>query len=201
MKTNFALLSLILLVLISSCTSSEDDGIVIEPTTSLEITLKDNLGNNLQDVVVKLFSSQDDWENQTNQVGSTKYSDASGVVRFNDLSNIKYYWYAEKGCANNIYGSITTVSPIEKTKVTTVTSILEKTGFISLKSTSNNPYRIYINGTILTEMNGNESKNFTAKEGAYTVRVLQLSGYILYPTDKTYNITVGCGQTISVTFP
>ncbi len=199
MKKLIVLLLAIPLLILSSC--SKEDEIVIEPTTSLEITFKDKLGNNVQNVVVRLFSSQNDWSNETNQVGATKATNAEGKVTFDNLSNIKYYWLAEKGCINNIFGSVTTASPLVKTKKTTVSTILEVTGTIQLKSTSSNPYRIYINGDVLTDMNGGESSIYIFVEGSYSVRVLQLSGFVLFPTDKTYNVTISCGQTAIVTFP
>jgi archaellum component FlaF (FlaF/FlaG flagellin family) len=190
----------ICLLLLVSC-SSDDANSIIAPKTSLEITFKDELGNSMQDVVVKLFSSQDDWNNGTNQVGTVHYSDADGVVLFEDISNIKYYWLAEKGCQNNVYGGVTTTTPLAEGKKTTITNILKKSGTLTLTSTSSNPYRIFINGTAEIDLQGNATKSYILPEGTYTVRVLQLSGYILYPTDKTYSPSISCGNTTTVKFP
>jgi len=37
--------------------------------------------------------------------------------------------------------------------------------------------------------------------GSYSIRVLQLSGYVFTPTDQTYTGTLSCGQTMTTTFP
>jgi len=37
--------------------------------------------------------------------------------------------------------------------------------------------------------------------GYYTIRVLQVSGYAVYPTDETFSGTLGCGATLTTTFP
>lgn len=195
------LLSLMALGLfaITSCIKDEAEP---TPKTSLEVSIKDNLGNPVRDAVVKLYSSETDWKKGTNQVGAVQYSDAEGRVTFDNLSNIKYYWFAEKGCLNNVNGSITTTSPLAEGVKNTVNSILTGTGTLKFTSTSSNPYRIYINGTPIFDMNGNTTETlYYIPVGAYTLRVLQLSGYVLYPTDKTYNGNLTCGGTLTTTFP
>lgn len=199
MKRVFLFTISIVLAVLSSC--SQDD-LGVEPKTYLDIYVKDNLGNPVQDAVVKLYSSEDDWKKGTNQVGAVQYSDAQGKVVFDGVSNIKYYWLATKGCYNNVYGSITTVSPIPKGQRSSVNTIINPSGTIKLTSTSSNPYRIYLNGNAIMDMSGGSTEYWNyLPTGSYSVRVLQLSGYILYPTDKTYTVTVSCGNTSVVTFP
>lgn len=172
-----------------------------QPTT-LEITLKDELANLLTGVSVKLYPSQDDWINGTNQVGTTLTSDASGKVKFSSLSALKYYWLAEKDCKNNVNGGITTVSALTVNTNNTVEVILTGTGTLKFTNTSSNPYRIYINGVSTYDLPGGlVLYKYYKPTGAYTLRVLQLSGYALYPTDLTYNGTLTCGSTLSTTFP
>lgn len=171
-------------------------------STSLELSLKDELGNIVSGASVKLYSSETDWKNSTNQVGTTQFSDASGKVKFNNLSNIKYYWFAEKDCKNNVNGAITTTSPLTSNVNNTVNAILSSTGTLKFVSTSSNPYRVFINGTAVFDMNGGTTQyKYYMPTGSYSLRVLQLSGYVLYPTDKTYNGTLTCGQTLTTTFP
>jgi hypothetical protein len=190
------------LTIISSC-SKDDDVQPVQPVqTSLELTLKDNLGNIISGAAVKLYSSQTDWNNGTNQVGTTQFSDASGKVKFNNLSNIKYYWFAEKDCQNNVNGAVTTTSALTANVNNTLNVILTSTGTLRFVSNSNNPYRIFINGTVAFDMNGNTTqvRNYMPT-GSYSIRVLQLSGYVFSPTDQTYTGTLGCGQTLTTTFP
>jgi hypothetical protein len=197
-KVIFLIIALIGLMTINSCKKEE-----VKPTpTSLEVTLKDNLGNKISGASVKLYSSQTNWNNGANQVGTTQFSDASGKVKFNDLSNIKYFWFAEKDCQNNVNGGITTTSALTANVNNTVDVILSSTGTLKFVSTSSNPYRIYINGNAAFDMNGGTTQfKYYMPTGSYSIRVLQLSGYVISPTDKTYTGTIGCGQTLTTTFP
>lgn len=203
MKSKLFLLTLlVVLTILSSCKKDDDD---IQPTitpTSLELTLKDDLGNIVTGASVKLYSSQTDWSNGTNQVGITQFSDASGKVKFSDLSSIKYYWLAEKDCKNNANGRVTSTSALTANINNTINVILSSTGTLKFVSTSSNPYRIYINGTAAFDMNGGITQyNYYMPTGSYSIRVLQLSGYLFTPTDRTYTGTLNCGQTITITFP
>ncbi len=199
MKKIITLIVVALSLGLSSCTK---DDLGVEVKTYLDIYVKDNLGNPVQGAEVKLYSSETDWKNSSNQVGAAQYSNSEGKAVFEGVSNIKYYWLATKGCNNNVNGSVTTVSPLNKGERNSVNTILTSTGNIRLNSTSSNPYRIYINGNAILDMQGGAVQYWNyLPVGTYTVRVLQLSGYILYPTDKTYSVNITCGNTTAVTFP
>ena len=173
-----------------------------EPTpTSLELTLRDELGNVVSGATVKLYSSATDLINGTNLVGSIQYSDAAGKVKFSNLSNIIYYWYAEKDCKNNAYGTITTTTPLTSNVNNQLNVVLSSTGTIKFVNTSSDPYAVYINGTFGFNMNGGATEYRSGKTGSYSIRVLQLSGYFFTPTEETFNVALTCGQTFSVTFP
>lgn len=171
--------------------------------TSLKLTLINEVGNPVSGANVKLYASQTDYNNRTNQVGSTQFSNSDGQVTFEDLASIKYFWFAEKDCRNNSKGAATTTSPITEGKINAVDNvILSPYGSLRLTSTSTNPYKIYINGNYVFDLNGGASQTVNnLPTGSISVRVLQISGYIISPTDKTYNGTIGCGQTFDVTFP
>jgi len=145
MKTNILILMILIGFCVSSCKKAET------PTTNLELTLKDDLGNIVSGSSVKLYSSETDWTNGTNQVGTTQFSDASGKVKFSDLSNIKYYWFAEKDCKNNWHGASTTTSALTANITNTINVILSSSGTLTFTNTSSNPYHIYINGTLSFE--------------------------------------------------
>jgi len=194
-KNNLILMVFVCLTVLISCIKD------ITPT-SLEITVQDNSGNIVSGASVKLYSSISDWTNATNQIGATQYSDASGKVEFTGLSNIKYYWYVEKDCQNNFNGTNTTASALVA-EVTNLSSVvISGTGTLKLVSNSSYPYSIYINGTYAFDMNGGTTdyEDFMPT-GYYTIRVLQVSGYSGYPTDETFTGTLGCGATLTTTFP
>lgn len=199
-KFNVLLFVVIGILMLNSCKKKEEE--VKPDPTRLQITVRDELGNVIPGSTVKLYTSQTDWEKQTNQVGSTQFSDATGNVTFSDLSAIKYYFFAEKDCKNNFHGGAVTTTPLAANITTTVNAVLSNTGTLSFQNTSTNPYKVFVNGVEQFDMSGKTTSALGyVKTGSYSVRVLQISGYAISPTDETYTGTVGCGQTLQVIFP
>ncbi len=171
-------------------------------TTGMIFSLTDDVGNPISGASMRLYTNESDWRYRTNQVGTTQVSDGSGKVTFSDLSNIKYYFYAEKGCRSNINGAIVTAVPLTTNMISSFNLVLSGAGSIYIRNTSSNPYRVYLDGAEMFEMSGGTIRSLSdIKTGSYRIRVLQLSGYAIYPTDKSYNVTVTCGGTASVVFP
>lgn len=197
MKTNIlVLMAIICLAIPSSCKKDEP-----APTT-LELTLKDELGNIVSGASVELYSSQSDWNIGSNQIGTTQTSNSAGKVTFTNVSDIKYYWYAEKDCKNNVNGAVTSANALTANMNNTFNIILTSTGTLKFVCTSSNPYRVFLNGVATSDMNGGTTlMRYYMPTGAYSIRVLQLSGYALTPTDITYSGTLGCGSTLTTTFP
>jgi hypothetical protein len=196
MKKHILVLMVIIgLVIVNSCKK--------EPTpTTLELSIIDEFGNIVSGASVELYSSETDWNNASNQIGTTLTSNALGKVRFNTVSNIKYYWFVEKDCKNNVNGTITSTSALTANINNTFNVIITSTGTLKFVSTSNYPYRIYINGVVAFEMNGGTTHyEYYMPIGSYSIRVLQLSGYVISPTDLTYTGTLNCGSTLLTTFP
>lgn len=180
-------------VVFSSC---EDEK--VEPKTSLELTIRNSLGNPVSGASVKLFTSLEDWKKQSNQKGSTKLSDASGKVKFDDLSPSNYFWFAEKGCENNYFGAITTVSPLSKGIKNTTDVILSSTGTILFTNKSNETYTVNIVGRKSFEMEGNTKKKVYVKTGNITVKIAPKSN----PSEEETNSgTVDCGEKLTLDFP
>ena len=69
--------------------------------TSLEITIRNRLGNIVEGCEVQLFSTYEDYENETNPVTEIMISDKKGRVLFKDLEPKSYYVRAQKGEINN----------------------------------------------------------------------------------------------------
>ena len=192
------LIAFIGLIMFTSCSKEEE----VTSTTRLELTLMDDSGNIIKSAFVRLYSSKEDMENGENQIKLTQISDESGKVKFNELTDIKYYWFAEKGCVNNANGTFTTNYPLTLYATNTVNVIMSGTGNIQLESTSDNPYQVYVNGIPTFEMKGGTTRKIQfMPTGSYSIRVLQLSGYLLYPTDETYSVVLNCGKTKEIIFP
>lgn len=193
---------IILISIISFCVQScSKESIESPKTTSLEITLRDDLGNLIQGATVKLYPSETDYKNQTNSL-SVKTSNASGVVTFDNLTSIKYYFSADKDCLSNAFGGVATASSLVLNQKNNSVCVLGKTGTLKFTNLSSNPYDIYINGTLtIQNMPGGAIRQYLAPAANYSIRVLQKSGYILFPTDKTYTGSLTCGLTLTTTFP
>lgn len=201
-KLNKGLLILILLVAVFGCKKEETVTPIVLDPTSLELTIVNNLGNPIQGANVKLYSSYDDWNLGINQVGYTLTSNFAGKVKFTNLSPVKYYWFAEYDCQNNVNGAVTTTQPLSNNINNTLNVVLSGTGNVILNNNSVNPYKVYINGIYAFDMAGGSSKDLNyIPTGNLTIRVLQISGYVLYPTDETYSLTIDCGSTITKNFP
>ncbi|MDD5358553.1 MAG: hypothetical protein PHX80_05360 [Candidatus Nanoarchaeia archaeon] len=74
------------------------------------------------------------------------------------------------------------------------------TGSLTFSNISLNPYYLYVNG----ELKGIVNNVLTLKEmptGVYTIRVVQESGYLLTPTEKTYTGTLDCAGSLNTVFP
>ncbi len=74
---------------------------------------------------------------------------------------------------------------------------VNKTGTITISNSSSNPYDIYINGIHKVQLKGNGiSSEITISEGNdRELYARQVSGYILYPTERTeYFNVVRCSD-------
>jgi hypothetical protein len=85
---------------------------------------------------------------------------------------------------------------------TTVNIPAVTTGEIKIVSQSDNPYTLYINGSNQGTINGNSSRTIEVDAWqSYYVRVLQQSGYVLYPSEYTWTINVDANYRYTRTFP
>jgi hypothetical protein len=172
------------------------------PDTSLEITLTDyNTGLIVSGATISLFNNLTDFQNRTNAV-DTKATGTNGKAKFTNLATLRYYWYAELGCENNSILPNSTSSVISNQVNNTVNAQIAKIGILKFVNNSSNPYKIYVNGVVvINSMAGNSTQSATFTSGSYDIRVLQLSGYAVTPTDETFTGTLVCGGTLTTTFP
>ena len=202
MKTRIqgVMLTLALVLTFTSC--KKESTPPPPPSTSLKITVKDGRGLTTASAIVKLYLSQQDLLNDVNQVGGSKVTDMNGVVTFTDLSPVKYYWKIESGCQNNLNGVVSSPSPLTSGVINTVIVELSETGTLRMVNNSNYPFNVYANGILVIDnMPGKSSRNLTsAPTGSWNIRVVQQSGFALYPTDKTYTGSLSCGAILTTTF-
>jgi hypothetical protein len=90
--------------------------------TSLEITIRDRLGNTVEGAKVQLYQTFEDYQNETNPVSDVQVTDSKGRVLFKELESRSYYINASKGDENN-YGDgemVDTLVENRKNKVTVI---------------------------------------------------------------------------------
>ena len=195
-------LGLVSLIFLIACSKSASTPAPTLLQTALQIKVVDNLGNPVSGASVKLYSTQTDLTNGTNQVGTTQLTNASGITTFQPLIPGKFYWYANLDCKTNMFGSVTTTNDITANVTNSVTTVLASTSLITLKNNSANPYSISLDGTIINaSLAGNSSIDYKIPSGNHTIITTQLSGYLLVPTIKTYTINPTCGQVLTQAFP
>ncbi|HTH56972.1 MAG TPA: SpaA isopeptide-forming pilin-related protein [Cyclobacteriaceae bacterium] len=91
--------------------------------TSLTITVRDELGNTVEGVSVKLFAKEDDYIKEKNQLEEGK-TDAKGVVKFKKLNPESYYVLCRKGDKDNTGGG-EKISQLKKGEFNKVTIVIQ----------------------------------------------------------------------------
>lgn len=101
-------------------------------------------------------------------------------------------------CFASVFNGCTKYDDLES-----ATTLLENgVGFIKMVSQSNNPYEIYIDDVLQGSIQGHENKTYSVSANeTHVVYVKQATGYVLWPTTETYNVTVGIAQTYTLNFP
>ena len=169
--------------------------------TALKITVTTASGTPVANAIVTLYSSSTDWENLVNALDS-RVTGADGTATFTALQAKKYYWFARNDCFTNGFNTVSSAGPITINVTNTASTKIEQTGQLVFNNKSANPYQVYINGVSSFEVPGNTIKTLKYKPaGFYTLRVLQLSGYVITPTDLTYTGTLACGGSLTTMFP
>lgn len=184
---------------------SKRSGTVSPPApTQIQFTVTDENNANASGAAVKLYRTLSDYTNGSNAIGPF-FTGSNGQVTIGStvaLESIPYYVDIRLGCKNNalLDNRLTQAPPAGLTS--TVTAKVQSTGTIRLVNNSANPYRIYINGLIWISSMASGTVNLPDMQArAYSIRVLQISGYAITPTDQTYTGTLTCGSTLITNFP
>ncbi len=187
-------------VLIISCSKSGSSGSV--SSTLLQITVTNGFGFPVSGAAVSLYLSKNDLDSQINRVGNPLTTDAGGTVTFHDLSAINYFWYIEKGCQNNYNGIISSANALKENALNIASILVSETGEMKFVNTSAQPYRIFLNGSLIIDSLPGLSLKSIMKvpTGFYIIRVLEITSDPS-PTDKIYTGNLNCGDTFVTTFP
>ncbi len=99
---------------------AEEDQII---GTSLNVTIRNELGNTEEKVTVQLYANEEDYKSEKNAVAEG-VTDKKGVVKFKDLKPVIYYVLARKGDRDNFGGGEQT-NALESGKFNKVTVVIQ----------------------------------------------------------------------------
>ena len=91
--------------------------------TTLNITVRDELGNIVEGATVQLFETEDDYLKEENIAGEGA-SDKNGIVKFKDLKPIAYYVIVRKEDKDNSGGGERTAE-LEPKRINKVTIVIQ----------------------------------------------------------------------------
>jgi protocatechuate 3,4-dioxygenase beta subunit len=93
-------------------------------STSLRITVRDDLGNLVENAVVTLYATEGDYKKRENPVTDPMNTNAKGEVRFSNLQPQPYYVDVQKDDLTNEEGGVV-VSSLQSRKINRITIIIQ----------------------------------------------------------------------------
>jgi len=96
----------------------------VPASTSLRIAVLDNLGNMVEGATVTLYTSEENYRNETNPAQEPAKTDEKGIVKFKKIDAVKYFIYVTKGDMNNIGNGVES-DKLEEGKVNRITIVIE----------------------------------------------------------------------------
>lgn len=178
-----------------SCDDMDDNEIARNPTT-LELTVRDGDGVAVDGATVKLYSSEEDWISEENQIGAALVSDVNGKVIFTDLTDANYYFLAEKDCLNNVNETHSTAVPLLLATNNVMDITVDETGTLSVIVNRVGVYNVLIDGVYSFDINGGETRYvFNIYAGIHEVRLIATGDY-----NESNTFLIDCGQTTPVPF-
>jgi len=91
--------------------------------TSLNVTVRDEVGNTVEGATVQLFKTEEDYNKEENAVAEAT-TDKKGVAKLKDLEALPYYILVKKGDLNNFGGGEQT-DTLQARRINQVTIIIQ----------------------------------------------------------------------------
>jgi hypothetical protein len=91
--------------------------------TSLNVTVRDELGNTVEGATVQLFEKEEDYTKEQN-VAATGTTDKKGYVKIKELKAVPYFIIVRKGDKDNAGGG-EKVEKLEAKKMNKVTVVIQ----------------------------------------------------------------------------
>lgn len=99
--------------------SCSKETIYIDNPPQLEIVVIDVNNNKIPNAIVTIYLNEDDWQNKTNSI-EQQNTDANGTVLFENLEEVIYYFYVQKGNLDNTLGVSYFANPLKKNEIRVV---------------------------------------------------------------------------------
>jgi len=91
--------------------------------TQMHVTIRNDLGNTEEGVIVQLYETEDDYKEEKN-IAAEGVTDAKGIAKFKKLKPISYFILAKKDDKNNFGGGEQT-GKLEENRINKVTIVIE----------------------------------------------------------------------------
>ena len=91
--------------------------------TQMHVTIRNDLGNTEEGVIVQLYETEDDYKEEKN-IAAEGVTDAKGIAKFKELKPISYFILAKKDDKNNFGGGEQT-GKLEENRINKVTIVIE----------------------------------------------------------------------------
>lgn len=190
------------LLLFTSCSKKDaSTGSSSSSVTALKVVFSDAAGNKVSGATVSLYATENDLLQESSPL-KTGITDAQGQVTFSNLSSARYWYLGKKDCQNNMNSYTYTTAAIPANQTSVASTTMQSTGTLRFVNTSSNPYHVYVNGVFVGDQPGGTTANYKYEPtGSYTLRVVQISGYVFSPTDRTFTGVLTCNGTLTTTYP
>lgn len=91
--------------------------------TTLNLTVRDEVGNTVEGATVQLFETEEDYNAETNVVAEGT-TDAKGILKLKDLKSMSYYVIVRKDDKDNSGGGERT-GKLEEKRINKVTIVIQ----------------------------------------------------------------------------
>jgi hypothetical protein len=98
-----------------------DSGNILK--TSLNVTVRDEVGNTVDGATIRLYEKEDDYKAEKNEVAK-EITDEKGVAKFKDIKAIAFYVLVQKGDKDNLGGG-EQIGKLEDGKINKVTIVIQ----------------------------------------------------------------------------
>ena len=156
----------------------------------------DNVGE-ISNAKVTLYTSIEDMLAGTNPATKTKITDENGIVVFDSLEPITYYWKIDEVCYTNNYYNHYSHYTLEKFKTTYISEHLMGNSSLIITNNTQTRYDIDIDRLGYRYLRPNDTIEFhNIWNSDYQVKLIKPETETTAYSDTTFTIVVPCNDTV-----